>query len=580
MQKTTLLILMCLANFFVQAQLDFTPYPGNNTVCPEQSTYYTVIPPNNSCGTYTWTVTNGRFFNNVSTGTTVSVLWNDEPKFGKLKVTTTCGGTAYTAEKEYVIRSIKNETPANPRAYQVLPFCSTASINVAVDQMTIKNTGGVSPVSLQYVDGFEWVLPAGWKMNGVGGTVYTTSEFVSIQPDHGCSGGVITVRGFIDSPCNPSFSNAATISVNRASTSIAVTPPSGYIGPRCGATNPVTFTATSVGCASNYVWTFPSGWRGPGNSVSPDTTIGNSITLTPSGADSDNGTITVSVHLDCGTNLPGSYSANYVAPNPIVSGASAVCTSGTTFTVANAPTGSVATWSSSANISINSSTGFATATGGGTGLITLSLSTPCGIFTRTKSVWVGPPTATALNLAVMFGPSENQLCWNMELGIGVTNSNHATQSVTGYSWNFSSWSGYHTGYDVSPYGSQGIATFIVNSTTPTPRLMSVRAQNLCGLSPQYWESFSAIDCQGGGPGPMMATAYPVPTNEYLTITLDTSSGSEASVKLYNSFSHQVFETKSSAEKVTIPVKDLPEGTYYLHVKNGKRTEKQRILIKH
>ncbi len=315
MQKFTLAVLMCLSSVIAFAQdIDFFPYPGQQTVCPGMATY-TVDPPNNKCGTFTWTVTNGTFFNNVSTGSTVTVVWGDSPKVGTLKVSATCDGKAYSKEKSYVIRSVKGEVPANPRAFQTLPYCSTAPITIAVDPMTIKNTGfGTTVPVTQYVDLYEWTIPTGWKLNGQSGTVYTTSEVVSIQPDNGCYGGTVSVKGIVNSSgCATALSNAATINVNRAAASITVKPPTGYVGPRCGAKDPVAFTATAIGCASNYVWTFPAGWKGPNGELSPYTTTSNVVALTPSGTSADGGTIAVSVHLDCGTNLPGSYTATWVS---------------------------------------------------------------------------------------------------------------------------------------------------------------------------------------------------------------------------------------------------------------------------
>ncbi len=64
--------------------------------------------------------------------------------------------------------------------------------------------------------------------------------------------------------------------------------------------------------------------------------------------------------------------------------------------------------------------------------------------------------------------------------------------------------------------------------------MSVRSKNACGMSPQYWEAFNAINCQGGPGGPLLMSAYPVSTNDNLTVPLDKTSGSKNSVKLYNS----------------------------------------------
>jgi hypothetical protein len=186
-------------------------------------------------------------------------------------------------------------------------------------------------------------------------------------------------------------------------------------------------------------------------------------------------------------------------------------------------------------------------------------------------------------MAVMFGPSDNSLCWNTELGIGVINP--GGNGATDYAWNFSSWLGYFTGYDFSPTtGAHGIAKFIVNSTTPTPRLISVRGVNVCGQSDQYWEAFSAINCSGGpgGPGgPLLLSVHPVPSNDYLSVTSDAQTNYEKTrVEIYNSYSERIYSTDSEEKTIDISVKNFPDGIYYVHVVRGKTREVRRVPIKH
>jgi hypothetical protein len=280
-----------------------------------------------------------------------------------------------------------------------------------------------------------------------------------------------------------------------------------------------------------------------------------------------------------------------------------VCNGGTPITLLNIGTGVSVTWSTSSNMNIVSGQGSsssiikaASSSTSGAGTINATVSCP-NTTVAPVSVWVGSPTETGLDMAVRFGPSSNQLCWNVTLGVAVTNTNHSTQHVNDYVWNHSSFASYFVGYDVSfPYGNHGVSDFKVNNTAPTTaRMMSVLAKNTCGNSLQYWEAFTALDCQGGVgggkdrsptteevqqiPEVTETLVYPVPANDKIIIEVVTPSVL-TSVVVYNSSSLKVLEMNSSDSKFSVPVINLSEGLYYLVIANSKEHQIKRIFIKH
>lgn len=593
-QKLLLVCCLLLATTVVQAQINYTPYPGNTTYCPGEITRFTASK-STGCGNITWTITNGVILNGATpvsslVANEVDVRWNDTPSTGVLKITSTCpsssGGTSTVSfEKSFAIRSLLGRTLQNPRLYAQLPYCSTLPTMLGVDVMFLENTGGATGITQQRADGYEWTLPSGWVSNGSSGTFSTPQEQISIQPTNGCSGGTATVRAYVTCSGQKKYSNPSSISLARITPAISITPQSGYTGASCGNVQPVTFSVTPIGCATNYTWVFPSGW----GLTSPVYTATNSITVTPSGGAADAGQVQVTVNLDCGSSLPSSpYSIAFKAP--VITAPSPICTDGSAVSISNVAPSVTVTWQPNANLVVTAGQGTANATikaastsTTGQGIINATVSCP-NTTVAPRYVWAGLPTASALQMGVMFGPAIDKLCWNVELGIGVTNSAAAQEVVTDYIWNFSSWSPYFTAYDPSPVtGQHGIALFRVDATTPSPRLMSVRAQNRCGVSPQYWGTFYAISCGGGGGGGILSlSTYPVPTNDVLTVSLSEPSNSNeaATIKLIDESGKVVYESTSTKTTVDIPVQTHKNGIYYLELSRGTNRDRQRIIIKH
>jgi hypothetical protein len=146
----------------------------------------------------------------------------------------------------------------------------------------------------------------------------------------------------------------------------------------CGDTDPITFTASSVPGATEYIWTKPSGWSG--NSTT------NSITLTPDG--SSDGDITVqavSGPYTSGTRtLPISLEDFDPDNEPSISGPSRVACSNEDFVLNNAPNGATVSWQASP------ASRFANSSGNGTDAILRAISAAGGTATLTYTIDNGP----------------------------------------------------------------------------------------------------------------------------------------------------------------------------------------------
>lgn len=280
------------------------------------------------------------------------------------------------------------------------------------------------------------------------------------------------------------------------------------------------------------------------------------------------------------------------APTIPINGPNIVCNTGTfQYSVGGLPAGVNVNWSATGPVSINPTTGVATATGNGNATITATLPDNCGtVVSRTVSVGGGVVGGTYSYSGYTYpiGNGGN--------GIGVSNSsisinlNHIADPNATYSWvitsksssgAFASFSGKNA------YISLSSGKFLnCTCTVNTP----------CGIATA---SFSCYNYAFGGWSMM---AYPNPSDEELIIetALETPSeeagaevlqdksatSSKAPIKvegeleLLNVYQEVVWQGKLQEGKTKIDTKNLPEGTYYLRIVNDKESVTKRILVKH
>jgi hypothetical protein len=270
----------------------------------------------NNCG-FRWTITNGKFSNGqtiIETNifqTSVQVKWDDVIGTGRIQVDVIIPVKKLFAKKivwkvgdilnlanfipsnfrkpiifgynctqsylndrlftiDFIIRSLKNRNPSSIIGSSNIIRCNTQSITYTIDKMYLLNVPTDISANPIYADGYEWIIPAGWKYwdnaesTGEARIIRSfDANSISVFPNS-CDGGIVKVRAFYDSYNSGvgivSHSNYREINVTRSTpaTNIISINPSNYVA-RCDDKTQVTFRATAISCATNYNWQIPTG---------------------------------------------------------------------------------------------------------------------------------------------------------------------------------------------------------------------------------------------------------------------------------------------------------------------------------
>ena len=267
-----------------------------------------------------------------------------------------------------------------------------------------------------------------------------------------------------------------------------------------------------------------------------------------------------------------------------VSGPSAIC-SATNFTLLGVPPGATITWSTSSNIQIvsgqgTSSTNLQPSSGGsGTGTITATASI-CGTTYNTSIFYVNVGAPVISSFKVNGQPFTNgNICKNSQQSIEALPFN----SFNSYTWSISSGVASHA--SLSSSGN----TALFQAYYAECFGVSVTAQNACG-SVQTGLSFCAQNCFA------KYTVQPNPVKDQFAVEFDQTDNaaalpdeldllSESSLRPLRTVDVQA-EYKNNrlinGNSIVLNVKDLPRGTYYLHIKNSRNSEspvdKIRIIL--
>lgn len=138
-----------------------------------------------------------------------------------------------------------------------------------------------------------------------------------------------------------------------------------------------------------------------------------------------------------------------------------------------------------------------------------------------------------------------------------------------------------------PYGAGKTITFGSTGT----KYIRIRAQNACGWSD--WTDWASYRVNISGSSGFAFMYYPNPAADELNISygsFDKQSAAAAKseqsdgpfrVRLFNNKSQVLTEVNSrKGEAIRIDTKDIPDGTYFLHLIKGKETEKKQVIIRH
>ncbi len=254
-----------------------------------------------------------------------------------------------------------------------------------------------------------------------------------------------------------------------------------------------------------------------------------------------------------------------------------VCTTGTPVTVSNAVGGNV-TWSVSPTHLLVNNTGTGTtanlqANSGVKGQATITFTfngtvDECGIplpATLNRTLWIGPPNGGIAGPDVVY-PQQNYFYEN------------ATPSTIdgGFDYQWTIYGGVFNGINYNT----AIAFWNETGT------IHLDYENLCGRFNTIMEV--TVTTEGGcNPCTIMQT-YPNPASDELNIvfntdvegTADATTASDNEVALVNSNQKIVYSTVTKANEITINTTELPDGKYFLIVKNNNGTDARQILIKH
>ena len=252
-----------------------------------------------------------------------------------------------------------------------------------------------------------------------------------------------------------------------------------------------------------------------------------------------------------------------------VAGSNVICTT-SAYSVANLQPGtSVVSWSSSnASVLTINAAGTASRVGNANGQVTITatLNNGCGNFTRTKTVHVGKPMVSSINV-------DSDVC----TGEGQDVVANLTGAVTA-SWAITSGNGFNA---TLMDNGNGITYF--NSYVQDCYGLQISVSNACG-SVVDGTTICVNSCFGG------LVAYPNPAKDMVTFDFSNFSDNELPDQI------QVFDEKLTLvkrsidvdlslgveRKVQVDTRDWPRGAYYFHVIRGnsaqRKVEKIRVVL--
>ncbi|MFN4764658.1 T9SS type A sorting domain-containing protein [Gillisia sp. Q332] len=287
----------------------------------------------------------------------------------------------------------------------------------------------------------------------------------------------------------------------------------------------------------------------------------------------------------------GNITTNTSRPPSIV-GPDLVCSSGTSFSFNNLPTGANITWTNSTILSRisaqDSNPGIFSANGQGKGWLEAEIALPngCGnnIIVR-KDVWTGSPNEVTKLSHVSFGCTMGEIIAKPALG--------AEQ----YEWQV------FNAIIVNPYsgtsytGEEG-SIFVDPSDNVNSFTIKIRALNSCGTSDWYTKTIP-MDCSGG-PTPLSTApevendatetivAYPNPANDQITVivrgdyeyTGTRPTGIHAIRVLdQNSIERQYYTFKQNKTVQTIDISYLSPGLNFLLIYTDIGIVTKKILVR-
>lgn len=251
------------------------------------------------------------------------------------------------------------------------------------------------------------------------------------------------------------------------------------------------------------------------------------------------------------------------------------CTGSQTYTIPNLPTGTTVSWSvnpSSGIASMSTSGNSLTLTKTGNGNLTINavVNSSCESINLTREVRI----ATSNIISVI--PYINNCIGGSDWDLGLQ-AYSDDPNTTQFIWK-------KDGVIVQNNSSPSYYTYEFPATCIT---ISVSAVNSCGVGPEYITYFCP-PCRYS----FNASIFPNPSDDEIRIKFQypitkESLSSQNNIKKFKAVLFDAkgnrrveSENKSIDNLISLDTSKIPNGTYYLHITDGKETIKKQIIIKH
>lgn len=255
-------------------------------------------------------------------------------------------------------------------------------------------------------------------------------------------------------------------------------------------------------------------------------------------------------------------------PDLSISGPSFICTNSGLSSLNNLRQGIAVTWTATPSnlFSISSGTGInanlvaASSSVSGSGTLTYTISNSCGTPTQiSKPVWVGTPTITFIE----------KFCVGTE---AIFRFRAPDISGATYTWSIN-----NPNLGVTYLRNYCEVSGAPNMSSQSYTLTLTINQGSCTLTRTQNRVYSK--CGGGGGGPLRV--FPNPASDELIVeytTENTDSKESILVELINPSLNKVYSLETNESSLTIPVHNLPQGIYFLHITNKEGIIKRNIFI--
>lgn len=477
-------------------------------------------------------------------------------------------------QREALIKNIRIEETAPE--LELEPTMVATKCGIATTQtFTVDNPSG-----LENITSYEWNLGSasnGWTYNGSPAPQNITTSSNSLNLTSVCNATTVRNVGVTIKVNNATY-KTYTSTISRTTPVPTITGLADY----CYATP--TYSIDNLPCSGTVTWSATGSLSITGSSTA------NPVTLAYNGSGGP-GTLTATVNTSCSSN-PIVVTKNINAPVSYdVLGSSSFCVDAN-YSIYGLPANSIVVWSVDGNLNINGANNYIYEASPGInistvqilannpyqfGTVTATITTPCGgTVIATKDVYTTPAIINAKFITGVIGQYGLRIFTGGTMYITLDEVPNAEF----YEW-----------YDVD--------NNVMIATTTTPYLLttsydyscgihgiSIRAYTNCAGYTDPYELLYEGDCDPYS----RYSIYPNPADATLTISTSELKNedklknySPKEFMLYNDKGKMMFQLNRAIlnnQKIDIPTQDLPNGTYFLHIKDGEKVEKRQIIIKH